>query len=294
MTTYLKPRSSLARALYEKQKIDDYLTHFDKSQWYKCNLTKLSSEITSHFVQLNVDEETSCFLKQSEEKSDWIFTQLWHSIAKVLLGWFMTQTSVNGWLERGSMFVLSHLQFLSLMSCDGDWDSNSLLDLGAGDGKVTANLAPAFEQVFVTEVSHVMRKHLQKRKFKVLGIEDWQRNNKFNVISCLNLLDRCDKPLTLLKDIKDTLTPNGRLIVALVLPFSSYVETGSLDHTPSEKLPIRGSTFEEQVECIINDVFKPLGFILLTWSKVPYLCEGDLRQSYYWLNDAIFIFKNAQ
>lgn len=53
---------------------------------------------------------------------------------------------------------------------------------------------------------------------------------KFDVIACLNLLDRCDKPLTLLSDIKETLHPEtGRLIVAVVLPFRPLVESGMLE-----------------------------------------------------------------
>lgn len=56
-------------------------------------------------------------------------------------------------------------------------------------------------------------------------------------------------------------------------------------------LPISGSSFEQQVQSIENDVFRPLGFEIQTWSRVPYLCEGDLHQSYYWLDDAIFVLK---
>ena len=52
---------------------------------------------------------------------------------------------------------------------------------------------------------------------------------KFDVVACLNLLDRCDKPLTLLNDVKHTLQPiTGRLLVAVVLPFKPCVESGDL------------------------------------------------------------------
>jgi len=52
-------------------------------------------------------------------------------------------------------------------------------------------------------------------------------NFKFDVVACLNLLDRCDKPLTVLKDVKQILQPvTGRLLVAVVLPFSPCVESG--------------------------------------------------------------------
>lgn len=65
---------------------------------------------------------------------------------------------------------------------------------------------------------------------RVLGIDEWHRTGlQFDVISCLNLLDRCDDPLRLLRDIKQSLVPKtGRLILATVLPFQPYVEIGQL------------------------------------------------------------------
>ena len=64
--------------------------------------------------------------------------------------------------------------------------------------------------------------------FSVLGIDDWHmKKQKYDVISCLNLLDRCDKPLTILRNIKKALNPvKGKVILALVLPFRPYVEYG--------------------------------------------------------------------
>jgi len=72
---------------------------------------------------------------------------------------------------------------------------------------------------------------------RVLGVDDWASSSspsdlvggrrQYDVISCLNLIDRCERPLTLLRQIHASLTPGtGRLLLALVLPFSSYVETG--------------------------------------------------------------------
>ena len=53
---------------------------------------------------------------------------------------------------------------------------------------------------------------------------------KFDVVSCLNLLDRCDKPVTLLSNIRHVLRPEtGRVIIAIVLPFSPCVESGKLN-----------------------------------------------------------------
>ncbi|KAG8145641.1 hypothetical protein E2320_012163, partial [Naja naja] len=65
----------------------------------------------------------------------------------------------------------------------------------------------------------------------VLGINEWQNTGfQYDVISCLNLLDRCDQPLTLTK--------------ASVLP------VGGKWDKPSEILEIKGQTWEEQVNSL--------------------------------------------
>lgn len=67
--------------------------------------------------------------------------------------------------------------------------------------------------------------------------------------------------------------------------------SGSKDHRPTELLPINGTSFEEQVQSLVDNVLSPVGFEVVSWSRVPYLCEGDLQQSYYWLDDSIFVLK---
>lgn len=59
-------------------------------------------------------------------------------------------------------------------------------------------------------------------------------------------------------------------------------------------LPITGSSFEDQVRSLESQVLKPLNFEIVRWSRVPYLCEGDLRQAYYWLDDVILVLKVAE
>jgi hypothetical protein len=39
-----------------------------------------------------------------------VLLQLWHSFAKSILSFFYTQTDINGYLGRGSMFVFSQDQ----------------------------------------------------------------------------------------------------------------------------------------------------------------------------------------
>ncbi|XP_046396755.1 protein-L-histidine N-pros-methyltransferase [Ischnura elegans] len=340
-----RPRGALARQLYDKLLADERLEDFDKSKWYECDLRDMPTHLAERFVQMGLDEETEAFLDQSRAKSDWIFTQLWHSFARSILGWFMTQTSINGLLGRGSMFVFSKKQFIQLISglilppyqeaCDikvlernscrnrpvdqkfdrlnddsGAVDSGgvvldigpdlvlngSLLDLGAGDGGITEIIAPFFKSVFVTEISPTMKRTLAKKGFHVLDVSSWYEEDslRLSIAMCLNLLDRCDTPLTLLSTLRDILKRNAvhnpLLIVALVLPYSTYVEAGSRqDHKPTETITINGNTFEEQVASVEKDLFIPAGFQVLRWTRLPYLCEGDLRQAYYWLSDSVFV-----
>nr|XP_006824986.1 PREDICTED: methyltransferase-like protein 9-like [Saccoglossus kowalevskii] len=169
--------------------------------------------------------------------------------------------------------------------------SKKLLDLGAGDGLVTKQIEKHFTEVFATEVSSSMRWRLQNHGYKILEIDEWADGKRhYDVISCLNLLDRCDKPLTLLHDIKKSLVPvTGRAIVAIVIPVKPYVESGTNDNKPSEYLPVKGRSWEEQVQSLIEDVFTSAGFTVLKFTRLPYLCEGDLHDPYYVLNDAVFV-----
>lgn len=69
-------------------------------------------------------------------------------------------------LDRGSMFVFSNHQFRTIMSVAESWKTGTLLDLGAGDGKVTSVIQHHFDEVYATEQSPSMRWRLSRRGFK--------------------------------------------------------------------------------------------------------------------------------
>ncbi|CAL7940795.1 unnamed protein product [Xylocopa violacea] len=295
-----RPHGSLARILYDKQRRDEQLEMYDKTQWYKVNRTKVREDLLRLWIPLGAgpsydqpDKTAEIFLMKSIERSNSLPLQAWHSLANYALSWFISRTSINGLLGRGSMHIFSCEQFQKLIGASGfsgPW--HSLVDLGAGDGAITAHVAHLFEKVYATDVSPPMRWALAKKKFTVLDAEKWYETGPYNVILCLNLLDRCDRPNTLLRRLKSSLAPGGRLIVALVLPFIPYVEVGARgDHKPSEYLPVKGNGLEGQIASLVDRVFAPLGLRCLTWSKLPYLCEGNLGQAYYFLNDVVFVLE---
>lgn len=189
------------------------------------------------------------------------------------------------------MFVYSKDQFHKLMKIDINWKRGSMIDLGAGDGKVTAVMADSFHKVYATEMSTQMQKHLEHRGYQIINVDNWTEHS-YDVISCLNLLDRCDKPMTLLRDMKTALNPDGYAIVASVFPYSPYVEVNTAsDFQPTEKLHITSRSIEEHINQLVKQVFTPCGFSLHSVSRVPYLCEGDLTTSFYVLHDVVFVLR---
>eukprot|EP00039_Didymoeca_costata_P006612 m.91908 g.91908 ORF g.91908 m.91908 type:complete len:144 (-) comp13320_c0_seq10:1457-1888(-) len=137
-----------------------------------------------------------------------------------------------------------------------------------------------------------MQWRLTQRGYVCLDIDAWARKGeltrKYDVISCLNVLDRCEYPLTLLSDMRDSIGKEGRIILAVVLPFCPFVENGPEQSAPKEGLPLCGSTATEQVYSMATDVFLPLGLCVQAISRAPYLCEGDAYAPYYLLHDYIF------
>ena len=67
--------------------------------------------------------------------------------------------------------------------------------------------------------------------------------------------------------------------------------SGNEDHQPTEKVHVNGKAFEEQVSSLVKDVFEPAGLKVEKFTRLPYLCEGDMSHSYYWLNDVVFVLR---
>ncbi|KAL3663189.1 hypothetical protein V7S43_011599 [Phytophthora oleae] len=269
--------------------------HFGPALNYGVDKALLDSALQSAFVQLDCDEETETFLDTCTGGS------LWESMGSTILGLFYSLTDANGILGRGQMFVLSKAQVQQLLH--REQGGGSLLDIGAGDGNVTASLASLVDQVATTEASAPMVAHLNSRGYNSVQTCDLQHEfvqsrKPYSIISMLNVLDRADKPLTMLHEIRELLDPqNGLFLLAVVLPFSAFVEQGTQRVAPTEKLPMRGglcaegASFEIAASLLLRNVLLPAGFKLRHFSRVPYLCRGDIQQPYYVLSDAIFVLE---
>lgn len=168
-----------------------------------------------------------------------MWLQLWFIFAKFFLSIFMSQTDLNGVLLRGAMFILSEDQIVSILSQSGfsmpPNGSAKILDIGAGDGHCTARIQTALKRLdggslphmHVTETSWIMRKRLAKyENFSLVEVPDVKNLTNMDLVTCLNVLDRCADPHLMLTDIHNILSPNGgRAMLALVLPYYHYVES---------------------------------------------------------------------
>ena len=75
-----------------------------------------------------------------------------------------------------------------------------------------------------------------------------------------------------------------------MLMFIHFV-SGNHGNIPEQYLHIEGESFERQVASFVHDVLEPIGFVVEAFTRLPYLCEGDLEHSFYVLDDALFILR---
>jgi len=140
-----------------------------------------------------------------------------------------------------------------------------------------------------------MEWRLRQKDFHVLPKDDWKSRGPFNLISALNLLDRFYDPQKLLADIHEVaLRDDALVLMAVVLPLSQYVEFqvgGRQGNVPNSRIQVIGRTVQSHLNSIIRDVIKPAGFQVIRWTKLPYLCEGDVHKPFYKLDDFVFLLK---
>uniref|UniRef100_A0A183BYX1 Chromo domain-containing protein n=1 Tax=Globodera pallida TaxID=36090 RepID=A0A183BYX1_GLOPA len=256
----------LVHILVEKEELD--LGH-----WYGVDHRFLTEEAQRHFVPLQLDDETNEFLNSSLIVSNSICLQvIYYSFVASLLSVFLTKTSINGLLDRGRMFIFSHSHVRAFLALPDDWSpiGRRMLDIGAGDGEVTAKFVPFFGNVWVVEASKIMEWRLARRGFTVLPMDKWERSGPYELISALNLLDRHNMSRFAFCRFNDASVSRGRSL-------------------PVSEIPTKGSTFEAQVNTLIQNVLRPSGFAVIRWTKLPYLCEGDLSRAFYTLEDAVFL-----
>ncbi|KYQ93093.1 putative DREV methyltransferase [Tieghemostelium lacteum] len=273
--------------------------------YYRIDRDVLVTEIQDKFVQMEFDQETMKFINE---------TPRWNQISNSmnwLMSWMYTKTDIMGYLNMGKMYILSTSQFkhmLFRMEPQQQQSSEpqqqivkyeSLLDIGSGCGEITLRLMPLFHNTLATEASRGMINSLKRKSINSLYCTDLNhcrelKEKQFSVVSLLNVLDRCEKPLTLLKDIKNYLQPGkGKLLLAVVYPFEPYVEFGGIENEPLETLDINNDSTEEFINSLYKNVLSPLELEIESFTVAPYISEGDTVYKNYALQDIVLVLKHS-
>jgi SAM-dependent methyltransferase len=213
------------------------------------------------------------------------------------------------WLGSCKMRLLDGDAALALL---GDLRRTLLLDVGAGPGDVLDPLRPLFsETACATEASLPCALRLRNRGVDAAwcdsldALPSWLEsriasNGGADVIALQNVLDRADRPRSLLAAAKRRLSPSGALLVALRVPLDQYVLTpGNMVVRPTEDLMSDcfrlGDSFEDAV-CRVNDrLFEPAGLRIERFSQAPYFCQGDSADAdFYALNDLVAVLRDSE
>merc|ERR1712187_952121 len=118
---------------------------------------------------------------------------------------------------------------------------------------------------------------------------------EYDIVLCLDVLDRVDDPDALLSFLRSRVKrktsgeEGGLVVLAVVLPFCPAVESVGKHMLPPRKplLAMRGAsckdyaTFEESLGRLATSVLPAAGFEVVSFTKLPYLCNGDMYQDYF-------------
>ena len=251
---------------------------------HACNLSALPADLGGRFVQLARGSEASFDALRARRHGVWK-TRL-HS----LMRYFLSDFDVNGLLGMYAMHLLDTPQWEQLLGPPGQ---ERLIDVGAGSGNVTSTLAPLFGTVATTETSWAMARRLERRGylcFRVDVAESGIPDEPWDAISCLNVLDRCARPLSLLRRLAGALAPGGRLVLSMPLPYVPIVFDGGVTREPSEPLPLADcASWEAGVAALVERVLSPTGLEVQRFARAPYASAGDAHQPLYVLDDVVMV-----
>jgi SAM-dependent methyltransferase len=268
---------------------------------YSADLSLLPRHVP--FLKLGFDRGAESYLERAQGLRHGRLLTWIHGI----LTGFLSDFDVNGLLGIYPMHVLSQMQWRAIWSAVEPERARgltspdegvarpifgSLLDIGAGSGDVTQELSPFFEKTTATETSGPMMRRLRKRGFHVVEGDLATQpplGGTFDVVTLLNVLDRCESPLTLLSAARALVGPGGLLVIALVLPYEPVVLKNGASMSPRQRLPIVSTTFEGGASELITLALEPLGLRVELVSRVPYLSGGDAGSPLYELDDLIVV-----
>lgn len=144
----------------------------------------------------------------------------------------------------------------------------------------------------MTETASSMVKRLITREFSAHAVDISKDStyfppNSFDVLSILNVLDRCERPKTLLRNAISFLKDDGALILSDSLPLNQQIRSraGSLE----ERINAGSGTWEKCLSSFYNEVIEPAGLVPIHVSRLPYTYKSSRAQPYVVLDDFVMV-----
>jgi len=196
---------------------------------------------------------------------------------------------VSASLDMYPVHLMETQQFVDFFQAAGVSSHFSrALDVGAGCGDVSRQLWPLCGKLWVTETSEVCRRHLARSGL----FEVWPHElgsagaagerGTFDLVSMLNVLDRCKEPRALLDGARGFLSDGGCFLIAMPLPYLPAVLDG-----PGVKRPVLKDRLLPPVDDVsviasweadkirLLELLPRHGLQPVVYSRVPYLSGGD-------------------
>lgn len=254
---------------------------------YAVDRARLPPDLQRVFVELDADDSTRAWIDAVLAKPNSRTKALLRDLAMLFVSYYDANGLTNSFKDR----LLSTAQWRRLLGKGGA----RLLDVGAGEGDVTHQIAPLFTEVVATETSKPMVRHLRRKGYTAhhgdIAFEPIAGPGGFDVVALQNVIDRATHPLRLIESAFQLLAPGGRVVIAVPLPLAPVAYIGTAWLKPEEPLPVEAPDFESAVTALYEEVFVPCGCRVTALTRAPYLCSGTVREPVEVLDDVIVVLE---
>lgn len=247
---------------------------------------QLDLPVTAKFVPQQLDDTARAFIDRClHSPSGPVRT----AVQRLLCG-VLSDFDVNALLKMYPMHLLSTNGFASLLGPKESFAKG--IDVGAGNGDVTSALLPLVGELTVCERSFVMRRRLKQRGFSLLTADIDGHTGVYDLVACLNVIDRTKRPTSLVQSLARLVAPGGKLMLSAPLPLEPFYYDLFGSHAPKEPLPSGDTSWERSLTRLASWLLAQLaGFEFVAYSRAPYLSGGDSRRTLYVLDAVLLVFE---